>query len=329
MSTTAVPDNELTFGDLQIPTRIGIATYIPTEASTKKFAYALEDESGWVSGSEGDRRVHPAVMANYLWWPQGFYFEEPTGSGHFNELWRRFPNLIALPFLHTRTTATFYRAPRVGEPVHAVADVVEKYERRDKEYIVIKGAYQDPRGVPLADYTHTCMIRSRAPLGDDRKAKAAQSSSGKAEEVSRAPAKAPDLGGKPVKPFDVTLTLANARLYSLPLESFHTHDSLAKKFGFPRAVPQGLMSYGWLIKLCTEYFGPEWVNTSGHIEVAFINMLFRDDVMTVGGHVVEVENVSDSQVKVKLQIHVDDQNGRRVAAGEATGVLKRSEFEGR
>ncbi|MBR0898901.1 hypothetical protein JQ616_28410 [Bradyrhizobium tropiciagri] len=326
MNIATIPDSELTFEDLEVPLRIGQATYIPTEASTKKFAYALEDESGWILGDGSDRRAHPALLSNYLWWPQGFYIQDRTASGHFNQLFGRFPALIERPYLHTRTRAIFFRALRLDEPVHAVADVVQKYEKRNKDYIVIQASYCNAEGEKLAEYSHTCMIRSRAPLGNDRPVAKTADATSSGDDASKNTRVDEALKGKSPTQFDVRVTLANARLYSLPHESFHTHDSLAEKVGFPRAVPQGLMSFGYLIKLCTQYFGPEWANTSGGIDVAFTNMLFRDDLLTVGGEVIAAESLSDSTVKVTLAIHVDNQNGRRVAAGEASGVLPSAAF---
>ncbi|MGE0807030.1 MAG: hypothetical protein AB7L76_15885, partial [Burkholderiaceae bacterium] len=42
----------------------------------------------------------------------------------------------------------------------------------------------------------------------------------------------------------IQMSLAKARLFSLPNESFHTHDDKAIRIGLRAAAPQGLMSYG-------------------------------------------------------------------------------------
>jgi acyl dehydratase len=331
LSQTSISDTDpaLTFETLTVPLHIGEAQFVPNEPAVKKFAYAVDDETGWIITDEGDRRAHPSLMANYLWWPQGFYVQEPTGAGHFVEILRRFPRLIAFPWLHTRTAASFHRAPILGETIYASADITDKYVRRDKEHIVIKATYTDPRGHLLAEYEHTCMIRSRVKI--EARPQPAQTTTTSTPDTPVSPATRFPARGEErargdweiIEPIHVTLTLANARLFSLPLESFHTHDSLAKDAGFPKAVPQGLMSFGYLSRLCTDYFGEQWC-VSGTLEVKFINMLYRDDRLTIGGRVADVDPLSDATARVHLDLFVDDDTGRRVAAGTATGLLNRS-----
>ncbi len=131
-------------------------------------------------------------------------------------------------------------------------------------------------------------------------------------------AKRPAVGDL-LPPRQVQMTLAKARLFSLPRESFHTHDDMAVAIGLQRAAPQGLMSYGYLSKLATDYFGPAWVS-GGELNINFINLLDRDDLLTVAGRVTGVED-DDGRTRVTVEVWVDSHRGTRVAAGNAIGYF--------
>jgi hypothetical protein len=133
-------------------------------------------------------------------------------------------------------------------------------------------------------------------------------------DVARVPAVGDELPARVVQ-----LSLAKARLFSLPRESFHTHDSLAQEIGLKRAAPQGLMSYGYLSKLATDYFGLSWFH-GGELKVNFINLLDREDTLTIGGRVAGAERMAGG-MKVRLEVWIDTERGPRVAAGEITGII--------
>ena len=132
------------------------------------------------------------------------------------------------------------------------------------------------------------------------------------------PTKRPAVGD-PLPALHVQMTLAKARLFSLPKESFHTHDDMAVAIGLKRAAPQGLMAYGCLSRLATDYFGPSWVS-GGELNVAFINLLDRDDLLTIAGKVTGVER-DGGRTRVTVEIWVDSHRGTRVAAGNAIGYV--------
>ena len=113
--------------------------------------------------------------------------------------------------------------------------------------------------------------------------------------------------------------IVKARLYTLPFENFHTHDEIAKEDGLGEAVPQGLMSYGYLSEMCTLFFGNSWAN-GGTFNVNFVGMLRKNDLLTVRGKVKEkVEE--DSTVRLVLEVSVENDRGELVAVGTASGLV--------
>lgn len=117
----------------------------------------------------------------------------------------------------------------------------------------------------------------------------------------------------------IQMSITKARLFSLPNESFHTHDHLAQKIGLKVAAPQGLMAYGYLSQIATEFFGPDWVQ-GGELNVSFTNLLSRDDVLSVSGIVARIAPENGRQ-RVELDIWVENERGDKVAVGQAIGFI--------
>ena len=115
----------------------------------------------------------------------------------------------------------------------------------------------------------------------------------------------------------VQMSLAKARLFSLPNESFHTHDEKAVQIGLKMAAPQGLMSYGYLSQAATDYFGPSWV-CDGELNISFVNLLTREDLLTIGGEVADVRREGD-RLRIVLALWIDNDRGEKVAVGQAIG----------
>lgn len=125
--------------------------------------------------------------------------------------------------------------------------------------------------------------------------------------------------GYELPPIQKEMTLAKSRLYSLPMESFHTHQELADKAGVGSIVPQGFMSYGYLSEMCTNFFGNEWAK-GGTLKVKFVGMLRVGDLLTSRGVVKEIIE-KDGTKEIVLDIWVENQKGEKVAVGTASGSL--------
>ena len=115
------------------------------------------------------------------------------------------------------------------------------------------------------------------------------------------------------------MTLAKSRLYSLPVESIHTHEALAKELGLDGIMAEGLMSYGYLSEMCTSFFGNGWVN-GGTLAVKFTGLLRLGDLLTSRGVIKEIIGEGPGQ-KLVLDIWVENQRGEKVAIGTASGFL--------
>ncbi|WP_422016496.1 hypothetical protein [Reyranella sp.] len=281
-----------TFDDLPVPLKLGSTFFSPAIEQVRKFAYAVEDETGWLVGDPTDALVHPLFLSTYMWWPSGFYLRAPGEIGHFGLFRQRHGHLVGTPFLHGKSSARFLRPFRLGRPIRADVAVTEKYRRRGRDFIVMRASFFDADGEALAVYDHGCAIRS--------------------EEVQRAATPSPSpvaTSASELPPRRIEMSLEKSRLFSLPAENYHTHDRLAQAMGVRVAIPAATMSFAYLSRFAEDIFGAAWISR-GSLDATFTRMLQRDDVLSVEGH-------RKAGATLALSIH----NARREPVAVATARL--------
>lgn len=157
-------NDEITFETLPIPYCLGMVKFCPTVESVKKLGYGVDDESGWLLGDPENPLVHPVLLSTYIWWPQGFYIQESGAVGHFNMFKEQFPNLFEYPYLHAKTHGRFIKPFKAGDEITARVSICEKYVRREREFVVIQALFSTSDEAEIAEYNHTIMVRSHAPI---------------------------------------------------------------------------------------------------------------------------------------------------------------------
>ena len=259
-----------TFNDLPVPLPLGSTFFCPAIEQVRKFAYAVEDESGWLVGDPAEFLVHPLFLSTYMWFPSGFYRRAPGEIGHFELFRQRHDHLVGTPFLHGKSSARFRRPFRLGRPIRAEVAVTEKYRRRGRDFIVMRASFFDADGEALAVYDHGCAIRS-----DEMQRPAPPSPT----PVATSPSKLP--------PRRIEMSLEKSRLFSLPAENYHTHDRLGQAMGARVAIPAAMMSFAYLSRFAQDTFGDDAWISRGSLDATFTRMLQRDDVLSVEGHRVQ------------------------------------------
>lgn len=296
MTPTASP----TFDELSVPLPLGSTVFSPAIEQVRKFACAVEDESGWLVGDPTDALVHPLFLSTYMWFPSGFYRRAPGEIGHFELFRQRHGHLVGTPFLHGKSSARFLRPFRLGRPIRANVTVTEKYRRRGRDFVMMRASIVDADGHARAIYDHGCAIRS------DEDARAAAPS---APSIATFPSEFP--------PRRIAMSLEKSRLFSLPAENYHTHDHLAQAMGARVAIPAAMMSFAYLSRFAEDVFGPVWISR-GRLDAVFPRMLQRDDVLSVEGHRMEGGTLA-------LSIH----NARREAVAVGSARLEDEVSPGR
>ncbi len=218
------------------------------------------------------------------------------------------PNLIGN--LHAKQEFESFGVARVGERVRTRALVVERYRKRNRDYVVCETHVSSESGaLLLRGRTHQSFL---ADLPDGVVVD---------KERERGPGRTFDVGtgeGREASIDPRPVTLAMCQAFSGPSQNYHTDRDMARALGFPDIVVQGMMSLCMISGLLTREFGEGW-HRGGKMSVSLVNVLWCDDVVSV--HAKERSAQPEgSRSRVELDVWVEKAGGAKVVVGTASGL---------
>ena len=187
------------------------------------------------------------------------------------------PNLIGN--LHARQEWQLFAPMRVGDAVRSRVTVVERYRKRNRDYVVAEVVWTTPDGrwlqrsrthqSFLADLPGEEMVvdREREKRGDRR---------------FELPA-----DGEPLPARTRAITLAMCQAFSGPGRNYHTDQEMARALGFPDVVVQGM----WTVCLAADTMALRYgdgFSAGGTLDVRLVNVVWPGDALTATGRVREV-----------------------------------------
>jgi acyl dehydratase len=188
------------------------------------------------------------------------------------------PNLIGN--LHARQEWDIFHPLRVGDAVRSRTTVVDRYRKRDRNYVVAEVLLTNGDGrwlqrsrthqSFLADVPGDEMVvdREREKRGDRRFA-------------------LPTGGGEEIALPQRPITHAMCEAFSGPVKNYHTDVEMARALGFPDVVVQGMMSVCFVADLMTARYGAGFL-AGGRLDVRLVNVVWPTDEITARGKVREV-----------------------------------------
>jgi len=188
------------------------------------------------------------------------------------------PNLIGN--LHARQEWELFHPLQVGDSVRSRTTVVERYRKRDRDYVVAEVLLTDREGRWLQrSRTHQSFLAD-TPAGDvivdrDRERRADRRfelPGGDGEAIALAPR---------------TITHAMCEAFSGPSRNYHTDAEMARALGFPDIVVQGMMSVCFVADLMTAAYGGGFL-AGGKLDVRLVNVVWPGDAITARGKVRDV-----------------------------------------
>jgi len=96
-------------------------------------------------------------------------------------------------------------------------------------------------------------------------------------------------------------------------------DTRAQRLGFKGALVPGVTSLAYVIEMLMNVFGENWM-TSGEINLSFTNPLHEGDRVTARA-IVRDKRVEDRGLRLFLGVWAENDEGMKVAAGTASGLL--------
>lgn len=244
-------------------------------------------------GVDGTRTAPALLLHSEVFRSLSWYLPNLFGNLHARQEWELFAPLVVGGAVRTRST------------------VVERYRKRNRDYVVNEVLVTDRDGRWLQrSRTHQSFL-----VEDGQRDTV----------VDREREKRPDRqfqvgegSGEPIGPLLRPITVAMCEAFSGPEKNYHTDREMARLFGFPDIVVQGMMSVCFVSELLTQAFGVGWLR-GGKMDVRLVNVVWVEDVIATNGKVREV--VPEGRLgRVHLDVWCEKADGTKTLVGTASAL---------
>ena len=213
--------------------------------------------------------------------------------------------------LHARQEWELFAPLTIGVTVRTRSTVVERYAKRNREYVVNE--------VLLTDASGRWLQRSRTHQGflaeDGRRDVVVDREREKRPDRQFAIGEGP---GETIEPLVRPITLAMCEAFSGPEKNYHTDRAMAQALGFPDIVVQGMMSVCFVSELMTHAFGLGW-HLGGKMDLRLVNVVWVNDVITARGKTRE-EVAEGAKRRVHLDVWCEKADGTKTLVGTASAL---------
>jgi len=248
----------------------------------------------YVGGPKGDAPVAPSlILVNEVYAHPGWYLPNFFGNLHAKQEW------------------DILRPVPVGGVARTRCTVVDRYLKRDREYIVNESLVFDGAGrLACRGRTHQSFLLDAAPGGLDAERRS--------KEKKDRPPHPSEIPGTRLDPIERKVTLEMSRAFSGPAENYHTNEELAQQLGFPKVLVQGMLSTCLVAELMTRRFGLGWY-LGGRMSANLTGIVWADDTVTTRGTITG-ETAEGPNRRLHLTVWGEKSDGTLTLAGTASAL---------
>ncbi|MDP3936937.1 MAG: MaoC family dehydratase [Deltaproteobacteria bacterium] len=252
----------------------------------------------YTEGPPGEGPIAPSlILVNEVYAHPGWYLENVFGNLHAKQEWE------------------IFRPIALGETARTRCTVVDRYIKRDRDYIVNESHVIDGQGrLSCRGRTHQSFLLDDAPAGLDVERKS--------KEKKERPPHPSTIAGESLEPFERKVTLEMSRAFSGPSENYHTNEELAQQLGFPKVLVQGMLSTCLVGELMTRRFGLGWY-LGGRMSVNLTGIVRADDTVTTRATITG-ETPEGLGRRVHLAVWSEKSDGTLTLVGSASALAGRT-----
>ncbi len=268
-----------------------------TPELVRHYAESVDDHNPWYSGeSPFGGPVAPAlILHSQVYRYGGWYLPNIYGNLHAKQEWELFHPIM------------------VGDTVTTRSLIVDRYIKRDREYLVneVTCFARDGRILNrgrthqsfLLDAAEGVVVDKEREKRSDRRFDV-----GAQEALQEVPSVAKDV------------TLEMCQKFSGPAKNYHNDIEEARKLGFPDIVVQGMMSLCFLSQMMMERFGAGWF-AGGRMSANLVNILWQKEQVTCRGQITALTPEGQAR-RTHLQVWCEKPDGTKVVVGSASAVQR-------
>jgi len=291
--------SELRQIEVHVGQDLGAEEYAITPELVRWYIDAVEDDHPWYHGpSPFGGPVAPALL-----------FHNPNYMNGRRNLWY-LPNVHGN--LHAKQRWELFNPMIVGEPVQNRGLVVDRYLKRDREFVVAEGMLSDLSGRLLARVRSTQSFlpdQIRTGIVVERAQEA-----GQARRVeSGADPTAERVSGK-----RHVVGVYQCDRFVGEVRNYHNDAAESAKLGFPDIVVVGSLSTCFVSDMMTQQFGEGWL-CGGRMDLNFINVLWAGEAVTTLGTVRE-RTREGSLWRTHLDVWTEKDDGTKTTVGAASAL---------
>ena len=233
--------------------------------------------------------VHSAVFRTFDW-----YLPNVFGNLHARQEWEGFSPI------------------RAGETVHSRSVVVERYAKRDREYVVNEVILMGTNGrIVQRSRTHQSFLIAQGEGGGYAVDRDREKSSIRVFKVG-------ERGGEAIAAPSRPISQAMCMAFSGPGVSYHTDADAARKLGFPDIVVQGMWSVCLIAEMMTHRFGLGFM-MGGKFDLRLVNVLWVDEVSGPHGRIIE-RRPEGKRTRAVVEVWCEKADGTKTIVGTASAL---------
>jgi acyl dehydratase len=275
----------------------GFRDHVVTSELIARYSEALDDHHPWYTGqSPFSGPVAPAlIMHSEVYDYKGWYLPNVYGNLHARQEWELFRPVMA------------------GDAVRTHSLIVDRYLKRNREYVVNEISVADLDGELFArSRTHQSFLTDDDATGivvDKEREKAG----GRRFDVATS---------EPLEALEPVTKRATHEMnwaFAGPEKNYHNDLEAAQKLGFPDIVVMGMMSTCFISEMMTRRFGAGWWQ-GGRMTLNLVNILWASEQITARGIVTEIKPEGPNR-RAMLSVWTEKDDGTRTIVGTASALL--------
>ena len=217
--------------------------------------------------------------------------------------------------LHARQEWLMFAPLRAGSTVRTRSTVVERYRKRDRDFVVNEVDFCDEHG--------RLLVRSRTHqsfLADLPQAEGAYvvDRDSAAKKERRAVGEG---DGLELEPIELHVDLTTCWRFSGPIKNYHTDRDEARKLGFPDVVVQGMLSTCLASQVMGNAHGAGWL-AGGRMDMKLVNVLWGGERVRARAKLrSETPEGARARREYELWVEKDDAKQTVVTVGTASALV--------
>jgi acyl dehydratase len=233
--------------------------------------------------------LHSAVFRRHDW-----YLPNIFGNLHARQEWQGFGPI------------------RPGDKLPSRSVIVDRYLRRDREYVVNECLILNADGrIVQRSRTHQSFLMDAGAGGGFAVDRAREKSGARVFNVGQR-------GGEPIATPMRTVSQAMCMAFSGPGRNYHTDADEARNLGFPEIVVQGMLSVCMIAELMTRRFGLGFI-VGGRFDLRLVNVLWAGEITGAKGRILE-RHPEGEHTRAEVEVWCEKADGTVTIVGTASAL---------